>query len=156
MRIIDQKLLDQLSSEAKGTPRRRKNFNFHTGDGFCCHRLLNAMEPGSYIMPHCHLDPLKDESIVMVRGSLGVIEFDGAGRILKQRIIAADRGAVGVDIPHGCFHTFVSMESGSVFFESKAGPYLPLTDEEKGRWAPPEGSPEAPSYLASLERLFKG
>ena len=156
MLVIDQEMLDQLSAEAAGNPRLRKNFNLHPNDDFCCHRLLNALEPGSYIRPHCHLDPLKDESMVMVRGSMGVIEFDGGGNVISHGIIAACGGAVAVDIPHGCFHTVVSLESGTVFFESKAGPYLPLREEEKGMWAPAEGSPESASYLANLVSLLKG
>jgi len=49
----------------------------------------------------------------------------------------------------------VSLESGTIFFESKAGPYLALTEEEKGEWAPAEGVPEAVYYLESLTKLFK-
>jgi len=154
MRIIDQKLLDRITAEAMNNPRRRKNFNFHASDDFCCHRLLNAMEPDSYIRPHRHLDPAKDESIVMVRGRMGVVTFDESGNIQSQVIIAVDGNAIAVDIPHGLFHTVVSLESGTVFFESKAGPYLPLTDEEKGGWSPAEEAPEAASYFESLTKLF--
>ncbi|HTG82888.1 MAG TPA: WbuC family cupin fold metalloprotein, partial [Geobacteraceae bacterium] len=57
MKIIDQHLLDQLSAEAANNPRLRKNHNIHPSDDFCCHRLFNAVEPGSYIRPHRHLDP---------------------------------------------------------------------------------------------------
>ena len=155
MRIIDQKLLDRITAEAMNSPRRRKNFNLHSGDDFCCHRLLNAMEPDSYIRPHRHLDPAKDESMVMVRGRMGVLVFDEAGNIQSQTIIAASGNAVAVDIPHGLFHTVVSLESGTIFFESKAGPYLALTEEEKGEWSPAEGVPEAVYYLESLTKLFK-
>jgi cupin fold WbuC family metalloprotein len=153
--IIDRKMLDRLTSEAQASPRRRKNLNFHPGDDFCCHRLLNALEPDSYIRPHRHLDPLKDESMVMVRGRMGVLVFDDAGNVVRQTIIAAAGNAVAVDIPHGLFHTVVALESGTVFFESKAGPYRPLTDEEKGGWAPAEGAEEVDSYLAGLVRLLK-
>jgi cupin fold WbuC family metalloprotein len=156
LRIIDRKMLDQLTSEAQASPRRRKNLNFHPGDAFCCHRLLNALEPDSYIPPHRHLDPLKDESMVMVRGRMGVLVFDNSGNVVRQAIIAACGNAVAVDIPHGLFHTVVALESGTVFFESKAGPYHPLTAEEKGEWAPTEGTEEALPYLAGLIRLVKG
>ena len=155
MRIIDQNLLDQISAEARENPRQRKNFNLHSGDEFCCHRLLNAIEPDSYIRPHRHLDPSKDESMVMLRGRMGVLVFDEAGNIQSQTMIAVSGNAVAVDIPHGLFHTVVSLESGTVFFESKAGPYLALTDGEKGGWAPAEGVPEAVYYLESLTKLFK-
>jgi cupin fold WbuC family metalloprotein len=156
VRVIDRKMLDQLVAEAQASPRRRKNLNFHPGDAFCCHRLLNALEPDSYIRPHRHLDPLKDESMVMVRGRMGALVFDDTGNVIRKAIIAAGGNAVAVDIPHGLFHTVVALESGTVFFESKAGPYLPLTDEEKGGWAPAEGTEEAVHYLAGLIRLLKG
>jgi cupin fold WbuC family metalloprotein len=153
MKIIDQKLLDRLSAEARENPRRRKNFNLHPTDDFCCHRLLNAMEPDSYIRPHRHLDPSKDESMVMVRGRMGVIVFDTAGNIRSRTIIAAAGSAVAVDIPHGQFHTVVGLEGGTIFFEAKAGPYMPLTEEETASWAPVEGTPEAAVFLAALKQL---
>jgi cupin fold WbuC family metalloprotein len=156
VRIIDQSLLDRLTAEAGENPRRRKNFNLHSGDDFCCHRLLNAMEPESYIRPHRHLEPAKDESMVIVRGRMGVVAFDEAGNIRSRTIIAASGNAVAVDIPHGLFHTVVSLESGTVFFEAKAGPYLALTDEEKGEWAPAEGEADAAEYLAQLKLLLTG
>jgi cupin fold WbuC family metalloprotein len=154
--IIDQNLLDRISAEARENPRLRKNFNLHAGDDFCCHRLLNAMEPGSYIRPHRHLDPAKDESMVMVRGRMGVLIFDDAGNVRNHVIIGAAGPAVAVDIPHGQFHTVVSLESGTVFFESKAGPYLALTEEEKGGWSPAEGTSEVAGYLIHLRKLLKG
>ncbi len=154
MLIIDQELLDRLSAAARETPRRRKNFNLHPDDEFCCHRLLNAMEPDSYIPPHRHLDPKKDESMVMARGRMGVVVFDAAGSVVERRIIGAGHESVAVDIPHGTFHTVVSLESGTVFFEAKAGPFRPLSEEERGGWAPAEGEAGAEAYLDGLKKLF--
>lgn len=154
MKIIDRQLLDDLSREARANPRLRKNYNLHPSDDFCSHRLLNAMEPGSYIRPHRHLDPLKDESMAMMRGRMGVIAFDEAGNILLTRILSCGGEAVAVDIPHGSYHTVVSLESGTIFFEAKAGPYLPLTEEEKAPWAPAEGDEAVARYLARLVSLF--
>jgi hypothetical protein len=59
-----------------------------------------------------------------------------------------------VNIPHGMYHTLVALEPGSVFFEAKAGPYAPLTSQEKAPWAPAEGELSASTYLADLKRLF--
>ena len=156
MQFLDRALLDRLKAEADRTPRRRKNHNLHPSDDFCCHRLLNAIEPGTYIMPHRHLDPLKDESMVMVRGRMGVVAFDDEGAVVTARVIGAGEEAFAVDIPHGRFHTIVSLEPGTVFFEAKAGPYLPLADAEKAPWAPAEGTPAAAGYLDTLLALFAG
>lgn len=154
MHIIDRKLLDRISTQARENPRLRKNWNIHESDDFCCHRLLNAIEPGSYIRPHRHLDPAKDETFLIVRGRLGVILFDEAGLVAKKILLAADGDTLAVDIPHGIFHTAVSLTTGTIFFEAKAGPYLPLADGEKAGWAPEDGTPDVASYLAGLAALF--
>ena len=52
--LIDVELLDTVSAAAQTSPRGRKNHNFHTADAAQCHRLLNAIEPGSYVAPHRH------------------------------------------------------------------------------------------------------
>jgi cupin fold WbuC family metalloprotein len=155
MRTIDQKLLDDLSAQAAANPRLRKNHNLHPADDFCCHRLFNAVEPGSYIRPHRHLDPVKDETFVIVRGRLGVVEFDDNGNVVGTALLEAGGETVAADVPHGAFHAAVSLEAGTIFFEAKAGPYIPLADLEKASWAPDEGVPEATAYLASLEQLFR-
>ncbi len=154
MKIVDRRLLDQLSSQARENPRLRKNWNIHPRDDFCCHRLLNAIEPGSYIRPHRHLDPTKDETFMIVRGRLGVILFDEAGLVAKKILLAADGDTLAVDIPHGIFHGAVSLAPGTIFFEAKAGPYLPLADGEKAVWAPEDGAEEVAPYLSDLAALF--
>lgn len=154
MNVITQDLLDQVTAQARQGDRLRKNHNLHPTDAFCCHRLLNAMEPSSYIQPHRHLDPNKDESMVILRGRLGIVSFDEAGAVTGAHLLQAG-DAVAVDIPHGEFHTVVSLEPGTVFFEAKAGPYLPLTAGEKAPWAPAEGDEGAGGYHASLMALFR-
>ncbi len=154
MKIVDRKLLEQLSTQARENPRLRKNWNIHPSDDFCCHRLLNAIEPGSYIRPHRHLDHTKDETFLIVRGRLGVIMFDEAGLVAKKVLLEAAGDTLAVDIPHGLFHTAVSLDPGTIFFEAKAGPYLPLAEGEKAGWAPEDGTPAVAAYLSSLVQLF--
>lgn len=154
MKIINKQLLDDLTAAARENPRLRKNWNIHPEDAFPAHRLLNAMEPSSYIQPHRHLDPLKDETFMIVRGRLGVIAFADDGTVTKTVLLDARGEVLGVDLPSGCFHTAVSLDGGTIFFEAKAGPYLPLTGEEKAAWAPEDGSPGAAAYLESLKSLF--
>ena len=152
--IIDQTLLAEVSGEAQQAPRRRKNRNFHPADDYPGHRLLNAIEPDSYVVPHRHLDPTKDESIICLRGRLGVVVFCPSGEVDRNILLEAAGGNVGVDIPHGVYHTVLALESGTVFFEAKAGPYVPLAVEERAQWAPAEGELAASDFLVRWRRLF--
>lgn len=112
--IINRELFDCISSEAQAAPRRRKNFNFHVAEADASHRLLNAMEPDSYIPPHCHRDASKDESIIALAGRFGVVFFDHEGNVTGTASLAPGGEAVGVNIPHGVFHSVVALESLAV------------------------------------------
>ncbi|HEY9447084.1 MAG TPA: WbuC family cupin fold metalloprotein [Burkholderiales bacterium] len=147
--------LDALTATAKASPRGRKNLNFHAADAHPAHRLLNAVEPGSCVQPHRHLEPNKDETLVVVRGAFGLVFFDQSGTVTQTAVIRAQGGLLGANIPRGVFHSLVSLEPGSVFFEAKAGPYNAATDKELAPWAPAEGDERAPDYHARLVALFQ-
>lgn len=152
--IINRALLGEVSAEAKASPRRRKNFNFHLSETDASHRLLNAMEPDSYIQPHRHLDAAKDETIIVISGHFGMVFFDASGSVTGVVHLVPGGEAAGVNIPHGIFHSVVALEPGSVFFEAKAGPYQALKPEEKAAWAPAEGELGVAAYLDRLKKLF--
>ncbi len=152
IRIIDSASLDRLAAEAAAAPRRRKNFNLHAANEYPCHRLLNALQPDTYVQPHRHSDPSKDETVVLLRGKLGLVEFDPAGAVVAAAIILP---GMTVDIPHGTFHGWCCLEDGSIFFEAKAGPYVALEPTEKASFAPAEGDPHAAEYLAWLKSLCR-
>jgi len=149
-RLIDRSLLDRTTAEAIASPRGRKNFNLHASESEPSNRLLNAIEPGSYVQPHRHADASKDETLVVVRGRLAAVFFDDLGGITTTAVLAPDGERIGVDIPHGTFHTLFALETGTIFFEAKAGPYAALGPGERAPWAPAEGTLEAAAYLARL------
>lgn len=152
--LIDAALLDAASRLAAGSPRLRRNHNFHASDADACNRLLNAIEPDSYVRPHRHLDPAKDETVLVLRGRVGVLEFDTAGRVSGSALLQPAGEIMGVNVPHGTFHSLVALEPGTVFFEAKAGPYAPLLPAERVAWAPEEGSADAPRYLEWMRGHF--
>ncbi|MFZ6816502.1 WbuC family cupin fold metalloprotein [Undibacterium sp. Rencai35W] len=153
-RLITQHTLAELTHAAKESPRLRKNLNFHTSNDSACHRLLNALEPGTYVAPHRHLHTEKDETMMVIRGSFGVLLFDEHGVISETVVLSQTRGSFGITIPAGVFHSMVALESGSIFFESKAGPYAALAEEEKAQWAPAEGDPACVVYLQNMTAQF--
>lgn len=152
--LIDDSLLDAVCAEAETSPRRRKNRNLHSSNDFPAHRLLNAMQMDSYIPPHRHLDPNKDETFVVLRGLLGLLEFDDAGTPVFFVKLGPGEPVKGVDIPHGTWHTAVALTADTVFLEAKAGPYMPASAEEKATWAPAEGDADAANYLEELRAKF--
>jgi cupin fold WbuC family metalloprotein len=151
MKVITASTLDTLTDEARQNPRRRRNLNLHPGDGSCAHRLFNAIEPDSYIRPHRHLDPEKDETFLLVRGRLAVLEFGDDGSLAESVVLAPGEAA---DIRAGAWHTAISLEPGTVFFEAKAGPYRNLTADELAPWAPPDTAAAA-AYLGTLTELCR-
>jgi len=153
--VFGRECLDTLTASASASVRLRKNLDFHAAPAHPAQRLLNAVEPGSYVRPHRHVRPLKDETVLAVRGAFGVVFFDEAGGVAKTAVIRPGGDFIGVNIPASLFHSLVSLESGSIFFESKAGPYDPQTDKEWAPWAPPEGHHDAPEYFATLKALFQ-
>ena len=154
MKLINDVLLESVILEAKASPRKRKNFNFHSSNESRCNRLLNALDLGTYIRPHRHLDPEKEELMVLLRGKMGMIFFDDAGNVTETALLSAEGPAIGIDIPTGTYHSLVCLEPGTVFLEAKAGPYRPFTPEETAHWAPEEQDPAAAPYRSGLEQLF--
>jgi len=154
LKIITRQLLAQVSVEARQSPRLRMNYNFHPSDESRCHRLLNAIEPGSYIRPHRHLDPERDEAFILMSGSLGIVTFADDGKVAETVMLSHAGGNLAADIPYGVYHTALSLEPGTVFYETKAGPYRQLNEDEKCAWAPEDADPQAQSFLMRLRRLF--
>ncbi len=95
--VIDEKLLDQVSTQAKDSPRLRMNYNFHQSLDEKCHRFLNAVEPGTVVPIHRH--PSKDESFVLLRGKVRVTTHNDDGSIKESVVLNPKEGLYGVDIP---------------------------------------------------------
>jgi cupin fold WbuC family metalloprotein len=132
--VIDKALLDEVSLKAKSSERRRMNYNFHQSLEDKCHRFLNAVEPGTVVSIHKH--PTKDESFVILRGKVRVTTHNDDGSIIEDVVLSQESGNYGVDIPKNVWHKLESLESGSVIFECKEGPFVP--HEEEGILEVPE------------------
>ena len=127
MKIIDNQLLDNVTAQAKASTRLRMNYNFHQSLEDKCHRMLNAVEPGTDIPIHRH--PTKDESFVVLRGKVRSTTYNDDGSVIESVVLSQEDGLYGVDIPKGVWHKLESLESGSVIFECKEGPFVPHEEE---------------------------
>ena len=156
MKKIDDKLLDELTGKAKESPRKRVNFNFHTDMNDPVQRLCNAIEPGTYIRPHRHADPETCEVFVMLRGSAALLFFDDSGRVIDHSVLSAKGPVIAAEIPPKTWHAMASLESGTVFFEVKEGPYVKPDGLNVAGWAPDEGEPKTADLVRWYETARVG
>lgn len=126
---ITQQILDQLTEQAKASPRLRMNMDLRNSAEDQSQRMLNAIEPGSPLPIHRHQKTT--ETVVCLRGRLVEEYYDELERICTERIELSPNGpVVAVNIPAGQWHTVHALESGTVILEVKDGPYEPIGPED--------------------------
>lgn len=124
---ITQALLNNLTEQAKASPRLRMNKDLRNSAEDKSQRMLNAIEPGSPLPIHRHRHT--SETVVVLRGRLVWEYYDELERICTERIELSPNGqVVALNIPAGQWHTVRALESGSVILEMKEGAYEPLQD----------------------------
>jgi len=122
MKIIDEQLISEVVEQAKKSPRLIMNYNFHQSLSDKCHRFLNALEIGTQIPVHHHVT--KDETFIILKGKVRVNTYNDNGEIIDSIVLSSESGRYGVDIPRNTWHGLECLESGSVIFEVKEGPFV--------------------------------
>jgi cupin fold WbuC family metalloprotein len=145
--IVTVGMLEGLGETAKTLPRRRKNFNIHTDLNDPVQRLYNAMEPSTYVRPHRHQGGDRWEFFQIVSGKALVLTFNEKGVVLERFELCSTGPNFALEIPGDTWHTVVSLQSGTVLFEVKQGPYRAVTDKDFAAWAPLEGEPSAHDFV---------
>ena len=79
----------------KISARLRINYNFHQSLDEKCHRMLNAVEPGTVVPIHRH--PTKDESFVILRGKVRVTTHNDDGSIIEDVVRCFESGSYVAD-----------------------------------------------------------
>ena len=62
--VIDKKILDELTEQAKKSPRLRMNYDLRTSPDVQSQRMLNALEPGTIMPIHRHKET--SETVVCI------------------------------------------------------------------------------------------
>lgn len=126
---ITQILLDQLTEQAKASPRLRMNYDLRNSEADQSQRMLNAIEPGSDIPIHRHKE--SSETVVCLRGRIVEEYYDDLERTCTEAIELTPNGSVvALNIPAGQWHTLHALESGTVILETKNGSYVPQSEED--------------------------
>ena len=126
--IIDQILLDTLSSQAKASPRLRQAYDLRNSENDNSQRMLNALEPGTVMPIHRHRT--SSETVVIVRGCLIERFYDDEGNITEEVLMVPGGENPVVQVEKGRWHSLECLEPNTVLFESKDGKYEPLSEED--------------------------
>ena len=126
--IITQQILDELTAQAKASPRLRMNLDLRNGPEDLSQRMLNALEPGTVMPIHRH--HASSETLIILRGRIRWIFYDEKGNETERVVLDADGDLRMLNVEKDRWHSLECLESGSVLYESKDGPYHPLEKDE--------------------------
>ena len=147
---INSELLRDMMIRSRQSIRGRINRNFHFGPADPLQRMLNSMQPGTYLQPHKHEKPDKREIFIALTGKFVVVQFDNDGKITDSMILDPSNKNFAAEIEARVYHTIICLEPNSIIYELKDGPYNPLDDKNFAPWAPIEGDPACREYLHGL------
>lgn len=83
--VIDKFLLDNLSAQAKSSPRLRQNYDLRNSEVGHSQRMLNALEPGTVIPIHRHRNT--SERICLVRGKMVKRLYDATDNVTDEFVM---------------------------------------------------------------------
>ena len=126
--VIDKNLLDDLSAQAKASPRLRQAYDLRNTPEDNSQRMLNALEPGTVMPIHRHM--ASSETVVLLRGRICWHFYDGAGHETESVMLDANGDTRCINVEKARWHSLECVESGSVLLECKDGRYEPLREEE--------------------------
>ena len=124
--VVTKEILDELTEKAKESPRLRCNLDLRNTPEDNSQRMLNAIEPGTVMPIHRHIDT--SETCVCIRGRFEEYFYDEHGNLTDT--IDMVPGGVVLNIEKDQWHNLKCLESGTVLLEAKDGPYHPLEDDE--------------------------
>ena len=145
--------LRQGCEAAAASARQRIILPLHRSQDALVQRMLNFLQPATFISPHLHPLPHASETIHVLQGAIGFILFNAEGDVLQTWHLTA--GPLGmIDIEPNVWHGFVALEPDTVVLEIKRGPYSGPEDKVFPSWAPSEGAPGTADAMAAWRALF--
>ena len=125
---IDKTLLDNLSFQAKASPRLRMNMDLRDSAEDQSQRMLNALEPGTVLPIHRHRKTT--ETVAILRGRAVQYLYDDNGCETDSVLLEAGGEVPAMQVEMGQWHRLEALESGTVIVEFKNGAYEPIGPED--------------------------
>lgn len=149
-------LAKSITEKASASPRLRDAFHFHNHHEKV-QRTVLALQPGTYVRPHCHIKNDNNngfEMLTILHGSIGVLFFNELGDMIHREKLTIEQKHYLIEIQQGIYHSIVVLSPDTLVLEIKEGPYDALTDKTFLQDFPEEGTPEVEQLVKSWEILF--
>jgi cupin fold WbuC family metalloprotein len=123
---------------SRNAPRKRFILPIHRTQGASVQRMINFLQPGTYLRPHKHPRLGAIETIVVLKGSVRFLVYDDDGVIIHATVLVAGTERCLVDIEDNVWHSFDVIDADTIIFECKMGPYDVIQDKVFASWSEPE------------------
>lgn len=147
---LSEEMVERGVKASRESERKRMILPIHRKQEAEVQRMLNFLQPGTYIRPHMHPLNHATESLVILQGSIRFYTFDDSGAILSTRGLKSKPMPAVLDIEPQVWHSFLVLEEDTILFECKKGPYNAETDKTFASWSPEEGCNAAWEWMNNL------
>lgn len=147
---LSEEMIEDGLRASRESERKRIILPIHRKQEAEVQRMINFLQPGTYIRPHKHPLQHASESLVILNGSIRFYTFDDSGSVLSAHLLQSEPFPGVLDIEPGVWHSFTVLEKDTILFECKKGPYNAEADKTFASWAPDEESEEVLEWMNIL------
>lgn len=143
---LTDELIQQGIQSSRASDRRRIILPIHRVQDAEVQRMINFLQPDTYLRPHKHPLAHATESLVLIQGAILFFTYSDSGEVESKHRVDSRPFPGVLDIEPNVWHSFKVLETDTILFECKKGPYDAETDKIFASWAPEEGSNEAVNW----------
>lgn len=147
---LSEEVIEHGLRESQKSDRKRIILPIHREQNAEVQRMINFLQPGTYIRPHKHPLEHATESLVLIRGGIRFYTFTEDGTVITKNEIHSKPLPGVIDIEPEVWHSFIVLKKDTILFECKKGPYNAETDKVFAEWSPEEGSDDVEEWVNQL------
>ncbi|TNE73369.1 cupin fold metalloprotein, WbuC family [bacterium] len=153
---LTNELIEQGLQASRVSERKRMVLPVHRSQDAIVQRIVNFLQPGTYIRPHKHPREHASESVYIERGAISLLIWDDEGNLLESHWMHYNSPEKLIDIEPNVWHSMLVWYPDTVLLEFKRGPYDTQEDKYFAPWSPEEGTVEAEAFLQDLIVKLRG
>jgi cupin fold WbuC family metalloprotein len=149
---LSDEMIEKGLEASRASERGRMILPIHRKQDAEVQRLINFMQPDTYVRPHLHPMPHATESIVLLKGAIRFFTFNDEGKRESDTLLSSAPIPAVIDIEPMVWHSFLVLEQDTIIFECKKGPYNAETDKKFAYWAPDEEDPDSKVWMKQMSK----